>query len=82
MSSCLSVYWGQPYIPCMSVLPPIHPEDIRGPSVHLSDITVSVSTSVCPSVHPLLVSSYITVVLSYQLINNIVGHLQSQVWLY
>ena len=47
------------------------------PSVWLSGI--SVSTSVCPYIHPLSVRSCIIVGLSYQLISIIVGHMQCHV---
>ena len=80
MSGCLSVYWEHLYAPCTS---PMSPHTSRG---HWGGICTSVryfcvSTSVCPSVHPLLVSNSITVGLSCWLINFIVGHLQSHVCL-
>ena len=57
------------------------PHTSRG---HLGGIYHSVRhfcTCHCPYVQPLLISSCITGGLSYQLINIIVGHLQSHVWL-
>ena len=55
MSGCLCIGGICTSPVCLYISPYIQ-RTLEQPSVHLSDISVPVSTSICPSVHPLLVS--------------------------
>ena len=68
MSGCLYI-WG--------IHTSTHPPYIQGTS---GDAICLCQAFICLSVHPLFVSSWITVGLSYQLIDIIFGHKQSHVW--